>query len=108
MTPLPPQVLPSIFANIIMLDKDCPVVPYWSTKILMPKDLRPEVLHGRQELYDDLVDRWVTNFPEDRLRFFCIATLFDPRLKAFDFPGEPPQHHSICCTMASVDAWLAP
>lgn len=85
-------VLPSILGCIHLLHEDMPVKRPWNTGMYEPCELREEVREARQLLYEDMVDRWVTNLPEGRKRFYYIATICDPRQKGLrSFPGVSAQ-----------------
>lgn len=55
--------------------------------MLQPNELRDEVKNARKDLYDDLVQRWKSDIPVALKRFYCIATILDPRQKSLRFPG---------------------
>ena len=59
----------------------------WDCKLLLPKDLQPEVMDGRQVLYDDMVRRWKTKISTELKHFYFIATICDPCEKGLIFPG---------------------
>lgn len=81
-------VLPTIYGIILHLEPRSPIKLPWNNEILRPSDLRPEVQAARMLLHEDMVKRWKTDMPEERLRFYSTATLLDPRHKALQFPGS--------------------
>ena len=80
-------VIPSMYGCIELLHADAPVRQPWDSKLLQPNDMRPEVMDGRLDLYNDLVRRWKTELPSELKRFYFIATICDPRQKGLAFPG---------------------
>lgn len=80
-------VLPSIYGCIALLNPESPVKVPWSGVLIPPSEMREEVQEARQQLYDDMVLRWKTNLSEELLRFYCTATMLDPRHKNLAFPS---------------------
>ena len=39
----------------------------------------------RQNIREDMEDRWVTNLSEDRKRFYLVSSLLDPHTKMLSF-----------------------
>ena len=58
-------VIPSMYGCIELLHADAPVRQPWDSKLLQPNDMRPEVMDGRLDLYNDLVRRWKTELPSE-------------------------------------------
>ena len=80
------QLLPGIDAVLLATHKDTPVrMP--DGVILNPQDLHAVTFAAREAMHVDLVDRFVTKMPEADLRFFSIATLLDPTMKNWGWPG---------------------
>lgn len=80
-------VLPSIYSCIEHVNPAQRIAQPWDGKMLQHSELRPEVQEARQALFDDLVDRWKTNIPVSRKRYYLTATLLDPRQKELKIPG---------------------
>jgi len=80
-------VIPTIYGCIAHLEPESPIKLPWSGELIQAEDLRPEVQAARKLLYDDMVARWKTDMPTDRLRFYCTATMLDPRHNNMQFPG---------------------
>ncbi len=68
-----------MYGCIELLHPNAAVRQPWDSKLLKPKDLRPEVTEGRQVLYDDMVRRWKTEISTELKRFYFIATIWQPR-----------------------------
>ena len=45
-----------------------------------------QVKVARADLYDHLRETWITDIPDERLHFYLICTLLDPRLKKLNIP----------------------
>jgi hypothetical protein len=43
------------------------------------------VQYVRQNIREDMEDRWVTNLNEDRKRFYLVSSLLDPHTKMLSF-----------------------
>ncbi len=43
------------------------------------------VQYVRQNIREDMEDRWVTNLSEDRKRFYLVSSLLDPHTKILSF-----------------------
>ncbi len=43
------------------------------------------VQYVRQNIREDMEDRWVTNLSEDRKRFYLVSSLLDPRTRMLSF-----------------------
>ncbi|KAL1504112.1 hypothetical protein AB1Y20_010522 [Prymnesium parvum] len=80
-------VLPSIYGCLAHLKPESAIRQPWDGKTLLPEDMRPEVQEARQALYDDMLQRWRTNMSDQLRKFYCVATLCDPRHKSLHFPG---------------------
>ena len=80
-------VLPSIYGCIDLLREHQATKQPWDNRLLLPSQLRPEILAARRDLYDGLVARLKTAMPESRKRCYVLATMCDPRQKNLRFPG---------------------
>lgn len=85
-------ILPTILGCIQLMKAEAPVKQPWNGERISAAELRPEVREARALLYDDLVDRWITNLPESKKRLFSIATICDPRQKGMRFRGVSAQN----------------
>ncbi|KAL1514954.1 hypothetical protein AB1Y20_004030 [Prymnesium parvum] len=70
-----------------MLKENTPVRKPWNNELLLANELRPEVKKAREDLYQDMYERWISHLSLERKRFYMIATICDPRQKALRFPG---------------------
>lgn len=80
-------ILPSIYGCIHLLKSTTPVRRPWNGEIIPPSALRTEVSEAREQLYDDMVARCVTDLPLATKRFYYIVTICDRRQKGLRVPG---------------------
>ena len=65
-----------MYGCIESLSSGVPVRQPWDGKLLQPNDMRPEVMDGRLDLYNDLVRRWKTELPSELKRFYFLRRRF--------------------------------
>ena len=91
--------MPSVYGCIKFLNSISPVRQPWDSKIISATSLRPEVEDAREEVYNDMVQRWKTDMPHSLKRFYFIATVCDPRQKSLRFPGRELCSQGQCKNM---------
>ena len=101
-------LLPGIDAVLLATHKDAPVrMP--DGVILQPADLHVVTFAAREAMHADFVDRFVDNMPAEDLRFFSIATLLDPTMKNWGWPGcRRDKAFAVQVFLAEYDANWAP
>lgn len=78
-------VLPYIYTAIAGLQADAPTRREDMT-FLKADELHSTIVEAREALYNALLDRWVTGIDRERLAFYAIATLLDPRFLDLPIP----------------------
>eukprot|EP00966_Prymnesium_polylepis_P018995 437752-Prymnesium_polylepis.1 len=63
--------------------------------MLLPAELRSEVVAGRNDLHNDLERRYKTELQTPLKRYYFIATICDPRQKGLRFPGVSDEELSL-------------
>jgi hypothetical protein len=88
----PTSSLPLPFMNSCMrsLSEDAPITHTWLGTGNVRKEFAVSSAHTwvqsvRQNIREDMEDRWVTNLSEDRKRFYLVSSLLDPHTKMLSF-----------------------
>jgi hypothetical protein len=80
------------FMNSCMrsLSEDAPIKQTWLGTGNVHREFAVSSAHAcvqsvRQNIREDMEDRWVTNLSEDRKRFYLVSSLLDPHTKMLSF-----------------------
>lgn len=79
--------MPCIFGCIAATKVGTPVLQPCDGVLIQPEDVDPSVIEAREELHDDLVRRWATELPDERLWLYCVSLLCDTSLRKLELPG---------------------
>jgi hypothetical protein len=83
-------VLPFMNSCMRSLSEDDPINQTWLVtgnvhRIFPVSSVHACVQYVRQNIREDMEDRWVTNLNEDRKRFYLVSSLLDPHTKMLSF-----------------------